>query len=70
MATSTRVVIGQWSKLRFGFSINIINHVSAKVEGERLDEIKEYVDTRVMCANEAAAGIFGFETQYNVNLFL
>ena len=37
------------------------NHVCAKVEGERLDEIKEYVDTRVMCANEAAAGIFGFD---------
>ena len=36
-------------------------HVCVKVEGERRDEIKEYVDTRVMCANEAAAGIFGFD---------
>ena len=35
--------------------------VQAHVEGERLDEIKEYVDTRVISANEAAAGIFGFD---------
>ena len=33
--------------------------VRSEVEGER-DEVKEYVDHRVMCANEAAASIFGF----------
>ena len=38
--------------------------VQAHVEGERLDEIKEYVDTRVISANEAAAGIFGFDVHF------
>jgi hypothetical protein len=35
--------------------------VQAQVEGEHIDEVKEYVDHRVMCANEAVAGLLGFE---------
>ena len=32
-----------------------------EVQGEERDEVREYVDTRVITANEAAAGVFGFD---------
>ena len=32
-----------------------------EVEGEQRDEIREYGDHRVMTANEAVAGVFGFD---------